>query len=231
MEMSKGGGGSSYTPPGPTEAETTNAQISAEKWNDFIDRYMPVESELQERTRLLDSSAAYAKAMSKPMNNASRQMGDASWAAAKQMASGGSPLALISAYTGANEMSANGIAQQYAGQRANYLNQAKGLTEMGAGISGQGMGAFKSVAEYDADEANRNYATNVAKDIANTNATTANIGALGSLGTQYMAYNKLLSNKPVETPATSLNTGVLDGYNLPALGRYADSQNFGSFRR
>jgi hypothetical protein len=98
---------------------------------------------------------------------------------------------------------------------------------MGAGISGQGMGAFKSVAEYDADEANRNYATNVARDIANTNAMTANIGALGNLGTMYMAYNKLAP----KTQAITLNTGVLDGYNLPALGRYADSQNFGSFRR
>jgi hypothetical protein len=183
------GGGSSYEAPGPTEAEIANAEISSAKWNDFIDRYMPVETTLRDRTKALASDAAYAKAMAKATNNASKQMGDASWAAAQQMAGGGSPLAMLSAYTGANDMSANGIAQQYAGQRANYLNQAKGLTEMGAGISGQGMGAFKSVAEYEADDANRNYATSVAKNIANTNATTANIGALGSLGTQYMAYN------------------------------------------
>jgi hypothetical protein len=226
MEMSKGGGGS-YTPPGPTEAETTNAKISSDKWDDFINRYMPVEAALQGKTRVLDSGDAYAKAMAKATNNASKQMGDASLAAARQMAAGGSPLAMLSAYAGANDMSADGIAQQYAGQRANYLKQAKGLTEMGAGISGQGMGAFKSVAEYDADEANRNYATNVARDIANTNAMTANIGALGNLGTMYMAYNKLAP----KTQAITLNTGVLDGYNLPALGRYADSQNFGSFRR
>jgi hypothetical protein len=231
MEMSKGGGGGSYTPPGPTESELTNAKISAEKWDDFITRYTPVEAGLRDSTKQLDSTAAYTKAMSKATNNASMQMGDASLAAAKQMASGGSPLAMLSAYTGANDMSANGIAQQYAGQRANYLNRAKGLTEMGAGISGQGMGAFKSVAEYDADEANRNYATNVARDIANTNAMTANIGALGSLGTQYMAYNSLAPRNPVSTPWNDLSSGVSNGYTSPELTRYADMQNFGSFWR
>lgn len=179
--MGKGSKPSAPEKPQPTETEIAQARISAEKWNDFTQRYLPVEGLLRERTKALDSDAAYAKAMAQAANNASQQMGGASMAAAQQMAGGGSPLAMISAYTGANDMSANGMVQQYGNQRSNYLNQGTNLLKMGAGISGAGMNAFKSVADYDRSEANRAYADSVGRNLADASQRLGTLNALGNL--------------------------------------------------
>jgi hypothetical protein len=196
--MSKGNKPSAPEKPQPTETEIAQARISAEKWNDFTQRYLPVEGLLRERTKALDSDAAYAKAMAQAANNASQQMGGASMAAAQQMAGGGSPLAMISAYTGANDMSANGMVQQYGNQRSNYLNQGTNLLKMGAGISGAGMNAFKSVADYDRSDANRAYADSVGRNLADASQRLGTLNALGnlaiSMGTNAGTYNGINSS-------------------------------------
>jgi hypothetical protein len=177
--MGKGSKPSKPSMPEPTATEIAQARISAEKWNDFTQRYLPVEGLLRDRTQALDSDAVYAKAMAQAANNASVQMGGASKAAAQQMAGGGSPLAMLAAYTGADEMSANGMVQQYGNQRANYLNQGNNLLKMGAGISGAGMGAFKSVADYSRSDANRAYADKVGRNLADASQRLGTLNAMG----------------------------------------------------
>lgn len=179
--MGKGSKPSKPEPLPPTATEIALARISAEKWNDFTQRYMPVEGVLRDRVNALDSDSAYKRAMAIAANNASTQLGGASMAAAQQMAGGGSPLAMLSAYTGANDMVAKGMAGQYMNQRGNFLNQGKALMEMGSGISGQGMGAFKSVASYDTSEANRAYADKVGKNLADSSQRLATLNAVGNL--------------------------------------------------
>lgn len=179
--MGKGSKPSKPAPIEPTATEIAQARISAEKWNDFTQRYMPVEGVLRDRVNALDSDSSYNRAMAIAANNASTQLGGAAMAGARQMAGGGSPLAMLSAYTGANEMAARGMAGQYMNQRGNFLNQGKALMEMGSGISGQGMGAFKSVASYDTSEANRAYADKVGKNLADSSQRLATLNAVGNL--------------------------------------------------
>lgn len=187
--MGKGSKPSKPEPIPPTATEIELARISAEKWNDFTQRYMPVEGVLRDRVNALDSDSAYNRAMAIAANNASTQLGGASMAAAQQMAGGGSPLAMLSAYTGANDMVAKGMAGQYMNQRGNFLNQGKALMEMGSGISGQGMGAFKSVASYDTSEANRAYADKVGRNLADSSQRLASINAVGNLTSSFFRLN------------------------------------------
>ena len=229
--MGKGSKPSKPAPIEPTATEIAQARISAEKWNDFTQRYMPVEGVLRDRVNALDSDSAYKRAMAIAANNASTQLGGASMAAAQQMAGGGSPLAMLSAYTGANDMVAKGMAGQYMNQRGNFLNQGKALMEMGSGISGQGMGAFKSVASYDTSEANRAYADKVGKNLADASQRLATLNSIGNLAITFGRSAGNLLSSPSSTPWTDLKSGVSNGYTSPDMVRYADQQNFGSFAR
>jgi hypothetical protein len=78
-------------------------------------------------------------------------------------------------------MSANGIVDQYGQQRSSYLNQGTNLLKMGAGISGAGMGAFKSVADYDRTDANRQYADSVGKNLADASQRLGTLTAIGKM--------------------------------------------------
>lgn len=201
--MGKGSKPSAPAPIEPTATEIAQARISAEKWNDFTQRYMPVEGVLRDRVNALDSDSAYKRAMAIAANNASTQLGGASMAAAQQMAGGGSPLAMLSAYTGANDMVAKGMAGQYMNQRGNFLNQGKALMEMGSGISGQGMGAFKSVASYDTSEANRAYADKVGKNLADSSQRLATLNAIGNLAMSAGRSAGNLMSSPTSTTTMS----------------------------
>lgn len=220
--------------PEPTATETAQARISAEKWNDFIERYQPIEGTLRDRINALDGDSAYARAIAQATNNASSQLGGASMAAARQLAGGGNGGAFIQAGVGAGDMAAKGIGSQYLNQRANFLNQGKSLAEMGAGISAQGMGAFKSAADYDRTAANQKYAEDFGSQMANFSSGLAVQQGLSSLAMQY-AMPKIASGAggfgSASTPWTSLSSGVSNGYSSPQLVQYADMQNFGSFGR
>ena len=223
------------TKPEPTQTEIAHARISAEKWNDFVSRYQPIEGTLRDRVNALDSDSAYAKAIAQATNNAASQLGTASNLAARQMAAGGNTGAFMQAASGAGSMAAQGIGSQYMNQRANFLNQGKSLAEMGAGISAQGMGAFKSAADYDRTAANQKYAEDFGASMANFSSGLATQNALSSLAMQYtmpkLANGFSGTATAATTPWTDLNSGVSGGYTSPQLVGYADMQNFGSFGR
>jgi hypothetical protein len=223
---------SAPTKPKPTAAEIAQNKVASEKWNSFIDRYLPVEANLRGRIAALDSNASYTRAQAKAAHDASAQMGAASLAGAQEVAAGGSPLALLKAYTGADALSSSGMAQQYAGQRGNFLDQSTGILKMGAGISGQGMGAFKSSADYERGADNRAYAESVSRNLA---GASERLGTLTSLGEMAMTMGASkggitnAKNKATNWLDQNLGTdfGGYDAMNVqsrPSTGGYTGSK-------
>jgi hypothetical protein len=231
--MSIGGGGSSYEAPQPTAAEIAQADIAAAKWDDFVNRFVPVEDKLIDRAKLLDSESAYEKAMAQAINNAAQQTGYATNSAAQQMAGGGNASAMLSALSGGTEMAIDSGARQALGQRSNYLSQMSKLNSLGSDVSAQGMNTFNTVADYARSDDNARYATRVGKNLAAMNGQTASLGSLGRLGVMYGADNGWFNSgtSSSSSPWTSLDRGVSNGYTSPSMVKYADLQNFGSFAR
>ncbi len=230
--FAKGGGGSSSPPP-PTAAEIAQADIAAAKWDDFVNRFVPVEDELIDRARLLDSESAYEEAMAQATNNAAQQTGYATNAAAQRMAGGGNASAMLSALSGGTGMAIDSGARQALGQRSNYLSQMNKLNSLGSDVSAQGMNTFNTVADYARSDDNARYATQVGKNLAAMNGQTATLGSLGRLGAMYGANNGWFASgaSGSSSPRTSLESGVSNGYTSPSMVKYADLLNFGSFAR
>jgi len=180
--MSKGGGGG-YEPPPITESEKVEASISAKKWNDFIDRYMPVEDALRGRVEQMDTENARRLSVNPYISQGMIKGSELAQANALKQAMG---VTGNQNYMG--ELAAplaEGTSSGLLGAKQNYYTQAKALADLGSDISNDSMGQFGSLAKGARDEANRLYADNVANDIARSNAQTSSLTSVIDAGTAY----------------------------------------------
>lgn len=165
---------------GPTELELQHEKMALEKWRDFERRYLPVEAQLRDRVAVLDSDQAYARAMAAAQRNEALNAGNNAKGAAllRAMGMGGTGA------TGSMNGAYTSIAQQEAAQRANYLSQAKGVADLGAGISNSAVGSFNSVVGFDRQSANRAFADQQSKNLAATYGRLNTLNEIGNTAAQ-----------------------------------------------
>jgi len=181
--MGKGGGGGGYEPPPITESERTEARISAQKWNDFVNRYMPVEQELRDRVDNMDTADARRLSVNPYISKGTAKGGELALANAMKQAAG-----VTSNQNYLGELAdplTQGTASGLLKSKENYYSQAKALADLGSDISNQSMGQFSSLAKGARDEANQIYANNVADDIAQSQLRTSTLTAAMNAGTSY----------------------------------------------
>jgi hypothetical protein len=201
--MAGGGGGSVDIP--ITEAEVAQAQISRDKWNDFITRYMPVEAELQARVGDLNSEAARNAAVMPYLAQGGVAAGNISRNNALRLATGNGGYESLGDIGGTLY---GGIAGGLSDARQNYLTQAKALADLGSGISNQALGAYNTTANMARDKSNQMFADKVSRDIANSAFNTSMATSIMDAGTSY-----------------GMNKYVIPQQNAAAMRKYSTPQN------
>lgn len=161
--------------PGPTAQERALAKRAAREWNDYVDRYIPLENEFIERTKATDDVVASLRGAANADTNMA--YGEAERNARREPGSGRDTAGVMRRATARDK--ASGLAQAFSQQAAHDREQKARvkISAFGRGLADQSTMSLGSQASRATEAALQEFEQDVARDNQLTQAALYGLGA------------------------------------------------------